>query len=846
MDRYVTGEARKELAGKLARSGIVMLKNEQRALPLAEGTKVALFGRTQNHTVFGGAGSGALQGCQAQELDAALEEAGFRLEPALHRFYTAEKARELREAENSGGFDFSKLEGLVNSGLIYEIFGKYQPTPAENEIGEELIAGAAAWTDTAVYVLGRSSGGEECDRRLEDDYALSEREERLISRICDRFSRVIVIMNTNGPVDLSFLETREEIRAILFIGTAGQETAPALADILRGKVSPSGKLPVTLAGAYADYPTADHFSGNKDTPERIKTYRDYGLSAEENGSAGFEMSPVTVYQEGIYTGYRYFDSFRKEPLYPFGFGLSYAEFSLKAGKVSVDEAKGEIHLPVRVQNISARFAGREAVQLYSHTPFGRMDHPWQELRAFAKTRELRPGEAETLDLAFPLRELACFDEKSREYVVEKGRYLLLTGNSSRSTAAAAALLVQEEIMLGRTGARIGLRKANEGKISFLRAEEIPCQPDPGIPELLLAPEWFKGQPGKARAFDFSVPAIKSTLRDVKEGRVSMEAFLNQLSLEELAALMVGYGPGLPFSGIGAKDAPSTIQYPDGTDIACSTNEYANRGYMNPAMIRYGIPSANYKDGPASVGMTAWPTDLMLACTFDPKEVYEFGAAIGREAVEQHVDSWLGPGCNLIRNPLEGRAFEYFSEDPCLTGILAAAAVRGAQENNPVSACPKHFALNEQETYRRGSGKKNIDAVDSIAEERTIREMYLKPFEMAIRRGNPRTVMTSFNKINGTFAGGHPGVLVDILREEWGYDGALVTDWGDMDIVVDGADAVRATDVVMPGGPPVIAQILKGYREGRVSLEDLKTTAAYLLHFVMHSAAFERYQKREEP
>ena len=840
MKKYETVEARTALARRLAQDGIVMLKNEQRFLPLAEGAKIALFGRTQNHTVYGGSGSGASRGSRAAEIDAALEEAGFLLEPGLHRFYTAVKEQELRESENKEEFDFSKLEGLVNSGLIYEIFGKYQPTPAENDLEEHLIVQASAWTDTAVYVLGRSSGGEECDRRLENDYALSVAEEQLISRICDRFSKVAVIVNTNGPVDLSCLQAKPEIRAVLYLGTAGQEAAPALADILCGKVSPSGKLPVTFARRYEDYPSADHFSGNKDTPAQIKTYRDYGLSAAENGSTGYEMSPVTVYREGIYVGYRYFDSFGKEPLYPFGFGLSYAAFSLKAEKAFVDTQAGEIHLPVLVKNTSSCYAGKESVQLYTHTPFGRLDHPRRELRAFGKTETLQPGESETLDLAFSLAELACFDEKSHEYVLEKGTYWLLVGSDSRNTVPAASLQVQEEIILGRSDARVGLLPVNEGKISFLRAEEEHCNPGAPVQELVVAPEWVKAAANGHRSFDFSVPAEKSTLRDVKEGRTSMEAFLNQFSPEELAALMVGFGPGLPFSGIGAKNAPSTIQYPDGTDIACSTNEYAHKGYMNPAILKFGIPSANYMDGPASVGLTAWPTGLILACTFDPKAVYEFGAAIGQEAELQHVDSWLGPGCNLIRNPLEGRAFEYFSEDPCLAGVMAAAAVRGAQENNRVSACPKHFALNEQETYRRGSTKKRIDAVDSIAEGRTVREIYLKPFEIAIRRGAPRTVMTSFNKINGTFAGSHPGLLLDILRKEWGYDGALVTDWGDMDVVLDGADSVHATDVVMPGGPPVIAQILKGYHEGRVSLEDMKTTAAYLLNFVMHTAAFDRY------
>ena len=334
-------------------------------------------------------------------------------------------------------------------------------------------------------------------------------------------------------------------------------------------------------------------------------------------------------------------------------------------------------------------------------------------------------------------------------------------------------------------------------------------------------------------YDFSVAAVPSTLADVKAGKVRMEEFINQMSLEELAVLCNGYGTGLPFMGIGVKDAPVTLQYPDGTDIGTNDNPDAQPGYCNPALKKYGIPATVYRDGPASVGETAWPTGMMLAATFNPALAYEFGCACGYEAAAKHIDSWLAPGVNLIRNPIQGRAFEYFSEDPLVCGIMATQVTLGAMDNNPLTVCPKHYALNEQETYRRGSAKRNIDAVDSIVSARAARELYLRPFERVLTQARPTMLMSSFNKLNGTFAAGNAVLCREILREEWGFDGVVVTDWGDMDFAVDGADAVHAgNDVIMPGGPPVIAQVLKGYEEGRVSLEDMKEAAAHLMNYLL--------------
>ncbi len=260
-----------------------------------------------------------------------------------------------------------------------------------------------------------------------------------------------------------------------------------------------------------------------------------------------------------------------------------------------------------------------------------------------------------------------------------------------------------------------------------------------------------------------------------------------------------------------------------------SRQTGHNGYVSPAIESEGIASVFYKDGPAGIGEVAWPTQMLAACAFDREIWYAFGNAVGAECEKQQVDVWLAPAVNLQRHPLGGRNFEYFSEDPYLTGICACEITRGVQENHPVIVCPKHFAVNEQETFRRGSGKKQYDAVDSIISERAARELYLKPFEMLVKNAGVLCMMTSFNKINGTFAAGNADLCTHILRDEWGYEGFVVTDWGDMDVVVDGADAVAAgNDIVMPGGPPVIAQILDGYRKGSLTRAAMELAVCRLL------------------
>ena len=826
---------RKLIARKIAEESIVLLKNDGHLLPFSEGKMVAFFGRTQIGTLYSGNGSGGANVAGCGTILEECEKRGLTAEPLLKGFY--EYKAETEPVTEQDEFDWTKVSEMVNSGIMYEIFGKYRPPLEEYEVPGTLIYQAAEKTDTAVLVIGRNSGGEECDRHLTEDYYLTETEEKLVKEVCTHFANVAVILNVNGLIDLSWIGKYPGIKGLIFLGIPGEEGAAALAEILTGQVSPSGKMAVTVAEHYEDYPSAKYFSWDKEHLDQIADYETYGLSAEENGSRGFAKSPVTLYWEDIYAGYRYFDTFGKPVLYPFGFGLTYTSFEISAS--GLKKTADGIEITARVKNTGDR-AGKEVVQIYlslwgqvnKDGQTSTIERPYQELKGFEKTSLLAPGRTETLRILIPWRELAVYDEKRAAWVLDGGAYLLWMGNSSAKTSPAGVICADETILVEQCGNRLEILECNRGKLEFLtqkkhRAETQEAADIHGMngksvlhvtsEDICEKSEGIRDQKENSADEEMQLPEIK--------GRES----LSDLSIEELTALCVGYGPGTPFAAVGDRSDPSTIFDADGNPLTINSHPTGYPGYVSPAIERKGIESVFYKDGPAGTGGIAWPTEMLIACAFDRKVWRMFGDAAGAECEEQQVNVWLAPAVNLHRNPLCGRNFEYFSEDPYLTGICACEIAKGVKEGRPVIVCPKHFAVNEQETFRRGNAGKKVDAVDSILTERSVRELYLKPFEMLVREAHIACIMTSFNKINGVFAGGSKDLCTHILREEWGFDGAVVTDWGDMDIVVDGADAVAAgNDIVMPGGPPVIRQILKGYEEGRVTREEMETAAGHLL------------------
>ena len=798
----------KQAARRAVEGSAVLLKNQGNLLPFASGKTLALFGWAQVDSVLSGNGSGAARGGKAPSIAQALGEAGFGLVEPLAAFYR--QAVEEEKKAHPPEFDASQIKEAVNSGLMYEIFGKYTPNPQEFSIPAELLEEAASQTDTALWVVGRKSGGEECDRHLENDYYLSQQEQALLEQLCAAFPKVAVVLNINGLMDLSWIEDHPQIQAVLFLGVPGEEGPVALAELLLGKVTPSGKLSVTIAKDGEDYPAWKDFSWDKDHPDSILTYQDYGLTPPDV-QGKFARRPVTAYREDIYLGYRYFDSFNVQPLYPFGFGLSYTEFSITP--VGVTKTPQGVRVKVVVKNIGA-CKGKEVVQLYMSAVNTALPHPAKELKAFAKTGELVPGGEEALTLTIPWKELASYSEEAGAWRIEAGTYLLRLGNSSANVQTVGAVQVEESILAARTGNRLSMNPEYREQLDLLTGKPFREELPQDCPVISLT----AGDMALCQAP--AVPVVDCA----------------QLSDRELAALCVGFGAGLPFPNLRDTEDPPTIQGEDGRFLTENDHLRGFNGYVSPAIPEKGIHSVFYKDGPAGVGETAWPGEMLLACSFDGELLRSMGDAIGVECESQQVDVWLAPALNLHRHPLGGRNFEYYSEDPLLAGACARALMQGVQENHNVLVCAKHFAANEQETYRRGSAKQEngvpaFDAVDTLVTERALRELYLKPFQMAVE-GGLHCMMTSFNKINGTFAGGSKDLCTHILREEWGFDGAVVTDWGDMDIVVDGADAVAAgNDVVMPGGPPVIAQILKGLEEGRLTRWEMETAVGHLLSMV---------------
>lgn len=808
------------LARQIPEESAVLLKNEG-LLPFAPGQKVAVFGRAQLEPVLSGNGSGATYGHGAGNFLTALEHEGLVPVGSLKETY----ARLVEEDKKNlpPEMDFSQMKHVVASGLMYEIFGKYQPTPREFSLPEDLLDQAAAETDTALWIVGRKSGGEECDRHLENDFTLSQEEEALLREVCARFQKVAVVLNVNGVIDLSWVEKHPQVKALLFLGIPGQEGAAALARLLTGKANPSGKLAFTIAKRYEDYPACRNFSWDKGHPETILTYEDYGLIPPPT-KGEFLHRPVTVYREGIYPGYRYFDAFGKEPLFPFGFGLSYTQFRWAASNLE-KELKGA-SVRIAVKNVGSR-PGNETLQLYISPTGTSSEQPMQTLKAFAKTGLLAPGDEEMLTLTVPWRELATYEENRAAWVIEEGTYLLRVGNTSRATQVVGAVQVDKDILVEQISNRLSMDPAYAAQVKFLHR-----------------------QPPAAPILGKDLPCLVVTAQDVPCWETPGVPVLDcsRLSDRQLAALCVGYGPGIPFSAFRDVPDPNTIFENDGSPVAVNDHPEGVNGYVSPAIPEQGIHSVYYKDGPAGIGETAWPGEMLMACSFDQNLLQAFGNAVAEECQSQGVDIWLAPALNLHRHPLGGRNFEYYSEDPFLAGACACAVTKGVQEHHPVLVCVKHFAANEQETYRRGSAKQEngrvlFDAVDSILSERALRELYLKPFEMVVKDASLRCIMTSFNKINGTFAGGSKDLCTHILREEWGFDGTVVTDWGDMDIVVNGADAVAAgNDVVMPGGPPVIAQILKGLEEGRVTRQELEMAVAHLLSMLR---SLGRYQENQQ-
>ena len=684
-------------AREAACEGAVLLENKNSVLPFKEGSTVAVFGRIQTDYYKSGTGSGGSVNVEyvVNILD------GLRQNPKVNVYEGLAKTYADWIKENP--FD----DGM---GWAQEPWSQ-----VEMPLSPTVVKNAKAHADAALIIIGRTAGEDKDSGNEKGSYLLSDGEEDMLRAVCAEFDRVVVFLNIGSIIDLSFMD-RYPVSGLLIGWQGGQEGGAAAADLLCGDVSPSGKLPDSVVYHISDYPSDQNFGDRNENK----------------------------YVEDIYVGYRYFESFRKESVrYPFGFGLSYTDFEMKTLDMTPD---GD--LKVSVKN-TGDVPGKEVVEVYVEAPQGALGKPDLALIAFAKTRLLSPGEEETLTISYPVNRLASYDDSGKSghescWVMEKGEYHILVGTSVRNASSQFAFMVPEtqvvkkcEEAMRPTASFYRMRPTSDG-ISY---EPVPTR------------SYDLKERIQSRLPEELPPAVKSgTLREVKEGRLTLEEFVAQFTDQELCELVRGEGMCSP------KATPGIASCFGGT---------------TPSLAAYGLPVAGCSDGPSGIRMdcgtkaTSLPNGTLLASTFNLPLVEELYELEGKELRKNKIDTLLGPGINIHRHPLNGRNFEYFSEDPLLTGLMAVAQLKGMHKVG-VTGTIKHFCCNNQETNRHGT--------NSVVSERALREIYLKPFEIAVCEGGAKSIMTSYNPTNGTWTAGSYDLATTILRKDWGFSGIVMTDW----------------------------------------------------------------------
>lgn len=754
-----------ELLRSVAAQTAVLLEN--RVLPLASGTKLSVFGRVQLNWFATGYGSGG----------------------DVNTPYVVNLLDGLRGCEDlhvNEGIAQTYERWVIEHPVDHGIWGRWPRSYPEMPVTAELVRQAKAHSDQAVIVLGRASG-EDRETGLEPgSFYLTKEEKEMLRQVTAAFPDAVLLLNIGSVMDLSFLK-EYSFGAVMILWQGGMESGNAAADLLCGRATPSGRLTDTVALHYEDHPSAGHF-GAKEANE---------------------------YWEDIYVGYRFFETFGKDKvLYPFGYGLSYTRF-----RTEVDSSDPLIY-EATVTN-TGLYAGRDTLMLFVEKPCGVLGNPARELVAFGKTRLLTPGESQTMTLECSAYQISSYDDSGLTghkscYVIQPGAYNFYLGSNVRDAQLVGTLRVADLMVV----AQLSEAAAPVRPFSILynrdgtAAERTASTRTTNLKKIILSslPEeqFITGDRG-----------LK--LKDVQEGKISLDTFIAQLSDEEMEAL--SRGGYIMRHPLGAKGNAGIF------------------GGVTDSLRQKGIPVISTTDGPSGIRLydscSLMPIGTALASTFDTELVETLCAAIGREMIDRGSDVLLAPGMNIHRNPLCGRNFEYYSEDPLVTGRIAAAYVRGIQSAG-VAACPKHFACNNQETNRN----KN----DSVLSERALREIYLKGFEICVKEAEPLTLMTSYNQINGVWGHYHYELVKTILRDEWGFDGCVITDWWmqyasspEFPRLSGNAYRVRAqVDVLMPGSRHFIDPIRKPdgtllatyKKEGGITLGELQQTAKHVLQVIL--------------
>ena len=832
-----------ELSRKLASECVVLLENDG-TLPIKKKCSIALYGEGVRKTVKGGTGSGNVHSRINVTIEEGVKQAGFTVttqnwldrydqdcknKEEKHRLFVKKKAEEMGTSEVM--LSYSYPMGAVPPILVTE---------------EDI---QTSDTDTAVYVISRNSGEGKDRSYIKGDYLPFDEEIENLKILAKYYTKVVLVLNIGGVMELTEIKKIEGISAIVLMGQLGNIGGHALADILSGKVNPSGKLTDSWAKSYMDYPSSEEFSDN-------------------DGDVNDEY-----YKDGIYVGYRYFDTFQVEPQYPFGYGKSYTEFSVQCQSVLVKDRQVVVEASVR--NTGNQFSGKEVVQVYYSAPVGNMEKPYQELAAFAKTKELRQGETQKLCLQFDIADMASYSEELSAWVLESGSYIVKLGDSSKNNENIAEIVIRDTI-------------CTEKLMNCFKDEKelVEIQPETGsktkdlggkCQKIVISSDILtcKNHDYTLKRKVFKTEREKVlTLEDVKSGNCTTEELTAQLTVEEMADLCVGTERATIQEIIG-KASLSIPGAAGETTSALEETRKINRIIMadGPAGLRLQPHFKTTKDGEVLPGgsivgnicvefdesldkddvvdyyqyCTAIPIGWALAQSWNTDLVEHFGDIIGTEMEQFHIDLWLAPALNIHRNPLCGRNFEYYSEDPLVSGKIAAAMTVGVQNHSGKGVTIKHFAANNQENNRYFT--------NSHVSERALREIYLKGFEIAVKDAAPYAVMTSYNLLNGIHTANHYDLLQNVLRNEWGFDGLVMTDWyttqeltelqDRVDAIYPGSSSVgcahAGNDLQMPGCDKNIKDLVQAVNTEKkidgytISLEDLQFISNNIIRIIARTA-----------
>lgn len=890
------------LAREAAEESIVLLKNDG-VLPLPTGIPVALFGAGAGLTIKGGTGSGDVNVRHSVSIYDGFTLARVRvtskdwIEDYEERYELARQAWKKQILDECGGSTDGQL-----------FFDTYTSHAFEMPEGRPIEDTDVQDAKTAVYVISRVAG-EGCDRHLaKGDYYLTDHELEDLRVLATLVEKIVIVINAGAPIDLTVLEAMPEVKAILFMGQAGEEGGNACARILLGFVNPSAKLTATWAKHYMDYPGAMEFS---DVRAQLDEDNAYGAAETIDRDA---LLARLRYEEGIYVGYRYFDSFGVTPRYHFGHGLSYTSFVLTAEAPRA--AADGLYIPVTVENTGNPYAGKEVVQVYAACPqpaaisgadgvkaaaSGKtaetlaedagnggagVEAPaqakveakeYKRLVAFRKTRLLAPGEQESMTLHVDGRALASFrtdyDAAHGAWVIEAGHYAIFVGSSSeesRLQLAGVVEVVEEKVLeivphicpvkdadFHECAAPVeSLRRKTQAWSDTWATMKQAAQQGKRIAGLC-------GKLGWTQALGETVwaPGEEPVFRNAQDDLDRMaHAIASALEVKDLIPLLMGEFdmhasalgsagqrvPGtagetsrsleelLHVPGISMADGPAGLRLSRSYLVERATGEKLSTG------IEANFENGFFASEPAEPEKyerwyqftTAWPVGTNLAQTWNEELLGAVGRATGIEMEEFHVAWWLAPGMNIQRNPLNGRNFEYYSEDPLLSGKMAAAITKGVQTLPGVGTTVKHFACNNQENNRMG--------VDAVVSERALREIYLRGFEIAIKESQPMCIMTSYNEINGVHSANNADLCTEIARREWHFQGVIMTDWATT-LDFGGADAAgcvaAGNDLIMPGATSDLENIEQAYAEGRISEADIRSCAERVLNIVLRTNGY---------